>query len=153
MAIDFDKWNKDFGGAKAVEELNEAKKNEITEVPDGTYICSIDKCELAETNDGRPKVYIQFRIKEGVHKNQCIFFNGAMASKAPEYSGFVRHNTLEFLRDLQIFDVADVDFDGNYEHFNDLILDIAEESEDMKWEIKKYKNNKDFTVLEVLGEI
>ena len=45
------------------------------------------------------------------------------------------------------------DFDGNYEHFNDLILDIAEESEGMKWEIKKYKNNKDVTVLEVEGEV
>ena len=76
-----------------------------------------------------------------------------MASKNPEHNGFVRHNTLEFLRDLQIFDEVDVDFDGNYEHFNDLIMDIAEESEGMKWEIKKYKNNKDFTVLKVEGEV
>jgi hypothetical protein len=150
MAIDFEKFNKEFGGEKAMKELAEAKENEITEIPSGNYVCKIDKLQLDETKDNRPKVFIQFRIIEGVHKNQCIFFNGVMAAANPEYNGFVRHKTLEFLRDLEIFDDSEVDFDGDYRHFNDLLLDMAEESEGMKFEIKTYKDKKDYTQFEVI---
>ena len=84
----------------------------------------------------------QFRIKEGKHKKQCVFLNQVVTP------GFPMHKGLEFLRSLQVFDDSEIDFDGNYEHLNDLILDIAEESEGLDFEVKKSTDG-DFTRLEI----
>ena len=61
------------------------------------------------------------------------------------------HKGLEFLRSLQIFDDSDVDFDGNYADFNDLLLDMAEEAEStgMTFDITTEKDG-DYTRLEVV---
>ena len=150
MAIDFEKFNREFGGKKAVEEMNKAKDKEFPEIPDGKYICTLAKLELGESNKGKPMVKGQFKIKEGKFKNQLLFYNGVMVAEDPEYNGFVKHNVLSFLRSLDVFDEVEIDFDGNYEHFNDLLLDIAEESEVLTFEIKKYVN-KGYDRLECTG--
>ena len=150
MAIDFEKFNREFGGKKAVEEMNKAKDKEFPEIPDGKYICTRAKLELGESNKGKPMVKGQFKIKEGKFKNQLLFYNGVMVAEDPEYNGFVKHNVLSFLRSLDVFDEVEIDFDGNYEHFNDLLLDIAEESEVLTFEIKKYVN-KGYDRLECTG--
>ena len=153
MAIDFKKWNADFGGQAAVDAVNDAKKNEYTEVPEGTYICKLDKLELSESQKGYPMVKGQFRISEGAFKNQCLFYNGVMTNEGNKNQGFLTHNVLEFLRSLEIFGESDIDFDGNYEHFNDLLLDLAENSEGLKFEIDKgtqsAKNGNSYTRLEI----
>lgn len=131
MAVDFKKWNDQFGGKEAVDALNNAKSNERTEVPDGTYVCHMDKLELAETKDGRPMVSAMFRIMEGKHKKQCIFYNQVFTR------GFPQHKALEFLRSMNVFDETEIDFSGDFEGFNDLLLDIAEEAEPMKFEVVK----------------
>lgn len=145
MAIDFEKWNADFGGAEALEDLKKATENEYSEVPDGEYICRLDKLEIGESKKGAPMIKAQFRITEGQHKKQCIFYNQVFTR------GFPQHKGLEFLRSLEIFDQDEVDFDGNFFTFNDLLLDMAEEaeSEDMKWQIRKDKDG-DYTRLTVV---
>lgn len=144
MAIDFDKWNQEFGGQQALEDLKKASENEYTELPDGTYICALEKLELAESKKGQPMVKGQFRIKEGKHKKQCLFWNQVFTR------GFPQHKALEFLRSLQIFDKEEVDFDGNFATFNDLLLDMAEEAEGsrLRFEIEKAKDG-EYTRLEV----
>lgn len=137
MAIDYAKWNEQFGGNEAVEAVKKAKENEFTEVPDGLYICALEKLELAESKTSKPMVKAMFRIKEGQHKKQCLFYNGVMAANNPEYNGFMIHRVLEFLRSLQVFEETEIDFDGDYKDFADLLLDIAEESEGMKYEVEK----------------
>lgn len=149
MAIDFKKWNEDFGGEKSVEAVKEAKANEYTEVPDGKYVCSLEKLELGENKKNRPMVKAQFRIKEGKYKKQCIFYNGVMAADNPDYNGFMIHKVIEFLKSLNIFDDSEVDFDGDFSDFNDLLLDIAEEAESMKFEVKKSKDG-DYSRIEVI---
>ena len=133
MAIDFAAWNEQFGGEEAKKELQnaQAKDKEYKEVPNGTYICALEKLELGETKDHRPMVKAQLRIMEGSHKKQCLFYNQVFTR------GFPQHKALEFLRSLQIFDDSEVDFDGNFETFNDLLLDMAEEAASMTFEIKK----------------
>lgn len=122
--MDFSKWNAEFGGEEAVKALQEAnKKNEYTELPDGQYICRLEKLELAESKNGKPMIKGMFRIKEGSNKNQCLFYNQVFTRGFPQDKG------LEFLRSLKVFDDNEVDFDGNFENFNDLLLDIAEEAE------------------------
>jgi hypothetical protein len=143
MAIDFNKWNKEFGGEEAKKELEAAKsKNaEYSEVPDGIYDCQMEKLELGETKDGRPMVKAQFRIVTGNHKKQCLFYNQVFTR------GFPQHKALEFLRSLQIFDESEIDFDGDFEDFNDLLLDMAEEAAGMIFSIEKSKDG-EYTRLE-----
>ena len=134
MAIDYNKWNEQFGGQEALEALEEAKKNEYTEVPDGTYICNLEQLELAESKSGKPMIKGMFRIIEGQHKKQCLFVNQVFTR------GFPQHKGLEFLRSLNVFDESEIDFDGNFEDFNDLLLDIAENAEGMTFHVEKSKD-------------
>lgn len=145
MAINFDKWNQEFGGTDAVNALKDAKKNDFTDLPDGTYVCALEKLELAESKKGQPMVKAQFRIKEGAHRKQCLFWNQVFTR------GFPQHKALEFLRSLQIFDQEEVDFDGNFATFNDLLLDMAEEAESasLRFEIEKSKDG-EYTRLNVV---
>lgn len=131
MAIDFAKWNEQFGGQEALDALNEAKSNEYTEVPDGRYICKLEKLELGESKTGKPMIKGMFRITEGEHKKQCLFINQVFTR------GFPQHKGLEFLRSLNVFDESEIDFDGDFNDFNDLLLDIAEEAEGMTFDIEK----------------
>ncbi len=144
MAIDFEKWNAEFGGAKAVEDLKKAKDQagEYAELPEGTYTCKLEKLELAESKTGKPMVKAMFRISEGSHKKQCIFYNGVMVANDPSKNGFMQHRVLEFLRSMQVLDEADIDFDGNFAHFNDLLLDIVEAAEEdgLKFDVKTEKD-------------
>ena len=127
--MDFKRWNEEFGGAEAVKAAEEAAKNEYSEVPDGVdYECKLEKLELGESKAGKPMIKGMFRIVSGEHKKQCLFYNQVFCRSA-NGSGFPIHNGLEFLRSLEIFDKEEVDFDGNYENFNDLLLDMAEEAE------------------------
>lgn len=138
MAIDFEKWNREFGGEQAVKDIEKAKENsDYPELPEGTYVCKLEKLELGETKTGKPMVKAMFRITEGQHKKQCIFYNGVMVANDPSKNGFMMHRVLEFLRSLKVLEDIDVDFDGNYEHFNDLLLDIAEAAEEdgLKFEV------------------
>ena len=145
MAIDFGKWNQEFGGKQAVDELKNAAANEYNEVPDGIYMCKLEKLELAESKTGKPMVKGMFRIKEGEHKKQCIFLNQVFTR------GFPQYKALEFLRSLQILDDIDVTFDGDFENFNDLLLDMAEEAEasGMEFSVKKSKDG-EYTRLDVM---
>ena len=140
MVIDFDKWNKEFGGPEAVKAVEEAKENVYKEVPEGRYICSLEKLELGDSKTSKPMVKAQFRILEGGYKKQCLFYNGVMAANDPKNNGFCIHNVLTFLRSLQIFDDSEIDFDGNFRDFNNLLLDLAEEAEELKFEIETAKD-------------
>lgn len=123
MAIDFGKWNEEFGGKQALEDLKKVSENEYTEVPDDTYTCKLEKLELGESKKSQPMIKAMFRISEGKYKKQCLFYNQVFTR------GFPQHKGLEFLRSLQIFDESEVDFDGDFNDFNDLLLDMAEEAE------------------------
>ena len=70
MAIDFEKWNKEFGGEQAVKDIEKAKEsaNEYAELPEGTYVCKLEKQELGESIGKKPLVKAMFRIVEGEHR-------------------------------------------------------------------------------------
>ena len=145
MAIDFSKWNEDFGGRQALEDLKKAAGNEYTDGPDGEYSCNLEKLELAESKKGQPMIKGQFRIISGRYKKQCLFYNQVFTR------GFPQHKGLEFLRSLNIFDASEVDFDGDFQHLNDLLLDMAEEAESelMVFTVRK-SHDGEYVRLEVL---
>ena len=150
MAVDFERFNQLFGGNEAVNAIKEATENNYSELPDGKYVCKLENLELGESAMHKPMIKGMFRIIEGVHKKQCIFYNQVFC-RSENGSAFSMHKGLEFLRSLQIFDDTEVDFDGDYARFNDLLLDMAEEAEDagLSFEIEKTKDG-DFTRLNVL---
>ena len=148
MAIDFNKWNEQFGGAEAVEDLKKASENDFSELPDGEYTCKLEKLELGESSNGKPMIKGMFRIVEGEHKKQCLFYNQVFCRSA-NGNAFSMHKGLEFLRSMQVFDESEIDFDGDYEEFNDLLLDIAEEAEGMTFYVEKAKDG-EYTRLEIL---
>lgn len=148
MAIDYDKWTKDFGGQEALEELKKAQENkgdsgEFDEIPDGTYRCKLEKLELAESKKGKPMVKGVFAVTTGKYKNWKLFLNQVFTR------GYPQIKALEFLRSMEVFEASEIDFDGDFNNFNDLLLDILEESEGMEWDIEKSKD-RDYTRLEVL---
>lgn len=153
MAIDFKKWTEEFGGEEAVKEIEKAKETagEYAELPEGTYICKLEKMELAESKTAKPMVKAMFRIVEGEHKKQCIFYNGVMVANDPSKNGFMMHKVLEFLRSLQVLEDMDVTFDGNFADFNDLILDIVEAAEEdgLKFAVKTKKDG-EYSRIEVI---
>ena len=149
MAIDFDKWNAEFGGQESVESVKEAAKNEYREVPEGKYICKLEKLELGESKNGKPMAKGMFRIVEGEFSRQCLFYNGAMAANDPSKSGYCIHNVLMFLRSLDVLEESEIDFNGNFADFNDLLLDIAEESEGLRFKVETKLDN-GYTRLSVL---
>lgn len=117
----FDKWNEQIDGAKMAEEVKEVEKNgggNYKDVPAGEYEAKIEKMELKESKSGAPMVSVMFRILEGEFKKSCLFMNQVVT--LPFQIGLVN----EFLRSMDT-DVT-VDFDGNYEHYNNMILDVFE---------------------------
>ena len=117
----FDKRNEQIDGAKMAEEVKEVEKNgggNYKDVPAGEYEVKIEKMELKESKSGAPMVSVMFRILEGEFKKSCLFMNQVVT--LPFQISFVN----EFLRSMDT-DVT-VDFDGNYEHYNNMILDVFE---------------------------
>lgn len=146
----FDKWNEQIDGAKMAEEVKEVEKNgggERREVPVGEYEVKVEKMELKEAKSGAPMVAIQFRILDGEFKKSCLFMNQVITQ--PFQISIVN----SFLRSMDT-DV-NVDFDGNYAHYNDVILDVFEAVDKDKLEFLlaygESRGYKTFKIKEVYG--
>lgn len=116
----FDKWNEQIDGVKLAEEVRgvAANRGDYREVPVGDYDVKVEKMELRESKSGAPMLSIQFRILEGEFKNSCLFMNQVVTQP------FQIHLANEFMKSLDS-GVA-VDFDGNFERYNNMILDVHE---------------------------
>lgn len=125
MSIDFKKFNEQFPADKMKKELEEAKENSGSNLPDGEYTCKLEKMELGESSKGALMIKVQFRITKGDHKKQCIFKNCVLTGTKND--GFMLHKANEFLESLD--SGVDVTFE-DWEQYNDLILDIAEAIQD-----------------------
>lgn len=77
MAVDFSKFEEMIDDEKLQKDIENAQDDvEYDEVPDGTYIVSIEKMEIKETKAGDKLMFaVQCKIKEGEHKGRMIFFN------------------------------------------------------------------------------
>lgn len=122
MSIDFKKFNQQFPADKMKEDIKEAKENGGSQLPDGDYTVKLDKMELGESKNGAAMIKAQFRITKGDHKKQCIFKNCVLTGTKND--GFMMVKANEFLESLDSGE--DVTFE-DWEQYNDLILDIAEE--------------------------
>ena len=109
-------------GVKEIQDNDGSSSGDFKEIPHGEYEVKIEKMEIkackSDANKGLPMFSCQFRILDGEYKKSCIFMNKLIASEYPI------HIVNEFLRSLD--SGIDVEFNGDYRDYNDLILDIHE---------------------------
>lgn len=118
--MNFDKFDKAFDIDALKKDVEEAKENgggNYEEVPTGTYEVKVEKLELKESSTNKPMVTVWFKILEGDHKGQYIFYNQLVDE------GFKINIMNEFLTSLD--SGVDVYFDS-FKQYNDMILDIHE---------------------------
>lgn len=143
----FDKWNKAVDGEALAKDVKEVEENggsfEYKEVPHGEYEVKIDKMELKESKKGDPMFSVWFKIVAGEYKDSIIFMNQVILQ------GFQIHIVNEFLKSLGTR--INVEFDGNYAHYNDVILDVAEEIDGKNEFLLDYgQNKKGYNTFEIL---
>lgn len=135
---DFSKFDKQVDLKQLQKDAAEIKKNggtgDYPELPAGTYRVKVDKLEVGTTNDGRPMLKAMFRIIEGQHKKQCIFFNRVLYGTKNDANMIASaEGWLETLEPSE--DIGDVVFTG-YSAFADLVMDIAEDISELEYEVE-----------------
>lgn len=121
MALDFTHIDKQIDFEQLQIDIAEANKNDI-ELPDGTYIVSVDKLEMRATKDNRPMFFIQFRITEGEYKKHCIFYNRVLYGTKNDGNAIQSVITI-----LKKFETETIPTFKNYQDFTEVVADIYEE--------------------------
>ena len=144
----FDKWNKSIDGDALKKDVAEAAENgggTYEPVPYGTYEVKVERIELKECGSikhkGEPMVNIMFRIIAGEKKNSCIFMNQLVTQ------GFQIHLVNKLLKSMDT-DVK-VDFDGNFEHYNNMLLDVLESCQNLEYALVYSENKKGYATFEI----
>lgn len=143
MANIFDKWNKSVDLEGLHKDIEEASKGngEYVDVPIGNYEVKVVKGEVKATKNGDPMVSIWFEVLEGDYKGQKIFMNQVITQ------GFQIHIVDDFLKSLDTG--LDIYFD-DYKQYNDLIMDVVEEAEELKLEyLLEYGEKKGFNTFKI----
>lgn len=125
------------------EDIEQAKGNgtgEYKEVTPGEYEVKIDTMELKLSKSGKPMMSIWFKVLVGEYKGSYIFYNQVVTE------GFQIHLANEFLRSLGT--QLDIEF-KSYEQYNNLILDVFEQTANFEYLLDYSKNAKGFGTFEI----
>lgn len=139
----FEKFNKNIDTKALMEEVKKAgENNDFPEIPHGTYVVRVDKMELKESKAGNPMLTVQFVIADGEFKKQRIFMHQVLTT------GFGIYKANEFLKSLDTD--QEIEFDGNFEDYNNLILDIHEEIDGkLEYELEYGEDKKGYKTFEI----
>lgn len=127
MAVDFSKFDGKIDLNALQKEVQDAKETNYEDVPDGTYVVSIEKMEIKETKAGDKLMFaVQCKIKEGEHKGRMIFFNRVISgnSSAKWTDGQAIKSVCTWLDKLETDTAPEF---VNYSDFADCVLDIFQE--------------------------
>lgn len=145
--MDFSKFDQQVDTKKLAQEAEEIKKNggtgDYPEIEEGDYVCKAEKLEVKETKDGRPMLSAMFRIIEGKHKKQCLFFNRVLYGTQNDANMIA--GALTWLDELEP-EVGPIVFE-TYSKFSDLVMDIAEDISELTYEV--HYNPKAFNSIKV----
>ena len=127
--INWDKFDKQVDSEEIKSAVEDAKKNDFPDIPDGEYEVALEDMVLKTSKNGDPMLTITFVILEGEFADSKIWYNGVMQPKNEKAIGFQVHKNNVFLRSL--LDLAEDDesrvFFKGFKQYNDLVLDLAEE--------------------------
>lgn len=154
QTFDWNKFDKKVDIDALKEDIKEVEENgggDFPEIPTGKYEVEIKNMELGQSKKGDPMLKVQFGILAGEFKGNLIFYNGVMQPANDKAFGFQVHKNNELLRALWDANHDEVDFNG-FKDYADLILDIAEEVIEDKWNyvLEKGTTNKGYDTYEVL---
>lgn len=127
MAIDFSAFDNKVNLSELQKEVQEAKDTEYADVPDGTYVVSIEKMEIKLTNAKDKLMFaVQCKIKEGEQKGRMIFFNRVISgNSSPKWTdGQAIKSVCTWLDKLETEIIPEF---ISYEDFKDCVLDIFQE--------------------------
>lgn len=136
--MDFSKFDEQVDLKSLNKEIKEAKENNGTgdypELEAGVYTAKVEKLEVGATKDGRPMLKGMFRIVEGEHKKQCMFFNRVIYGTKNDANMIA--SAVGWLESLEPSeDVGPVTFES-YSQFADLVLDIAEDVAELEYDVE-----------------
>lgn len=146
----FDDFNKAINKEQLSKDMAQAKENEFKEVPKGTYAVKFEKMEIGVTGENAktpnaPMFKLQARIvgkidKEGdivdsKYNKSCIFMNKVIyvAQETEKWNnGKAIQTVVSFLEGIG--SETPIIFE-DYNQFSDLVLDLAEECENLEFEV------------------
>lgn len=144
MAMNWDKFDKEFDVDTLAKEVEEAEANGSSgfeNVPHGNYDVAINKLELKESNAGDPMVSCWFKVLAGEHKGSLIFMNQVVTRK------FQIHIVNDFLRSLD--SGVEIKF-VSYGQYAQLMMDVHEAVDGkLEFGLKYGKGKKDFSTYEI----
>ncbi len=118
---------------KAMEEQKNEQSRGRREVPAGTYNVRIERLEIGETKDKRPMLKAMCRILDGDYKKSCVFFNRVLYGTKNDAS--MIRSAVEWLESLEPSpEVGSIEY-KNMDAFEQLVNDIAEDIEELEYEI------------------
>jgi hypothetical protein len=118
-----------------------AGKSDFTEVTEGKYEVKVTKMELGESKKGAPMLTMWFKILTGPCEGSLIFYNQVLNT------GYGLHNANEMMKSLG--SAAEVKFES-FKQYNDLILDIYGEIENLlEYALDYSKNAKGYNTYEI----
>lgn len=146
----WNKFDKDLNLDELQGMVDEAANNggDFPEIPDGDYEVSVEQMELKETKKGDPMMTIRFKVLEGDHANQLIFFNQVMNPNV-DYFGMQVNGANEMLRNLWDVEKDDVGFES-FAQYAGLIEEVYKDI-DGKFEylLEKGKNKKGYDTYKI----
>ena len=151
MAVDFSAFDNKVDLNALQAEVEKADLSAFEDVPDGTYIVSIEKMEIKETKAKDKLMFaVQCKIKEGQHKGRLLFFNRVISgNKTSEKwnDGKAIKSVCTWLDKLETETVPEF---YNYADFADMVLDIFQEVQG-KVELEVEWVAKDFNPITISG--
>lgn len=113
------------------------------QIPKGDYTGQFVKLEVGECGNnakvpGAPLLKIDFKITEGKFKNHHVFMNKVLYTDRTDENWNLKKlmgGVLGWLEKLEVSEDIDIVFD-DYDQFEDLILDIAEDIASLTYDIQ-----------------
>lgn len=127
MSIDYSAFDNKIDLEELQKEVDEAKETDFADVPDDTYVVSIEKMEIKLTKAQDKLMFAaQFKIKEGEYANHMIFFNRIISGNtSPKWTDAQAiKSVITWLSKLET--EVEPEF-INYGDFADCVLDIFQE--------------------------
>ena len=141
MAIDFNRFKERLSQEDIKKMEEQYKGGNGGAVPAGTYPVQISRMEVKENKFGTDNMNISFKITDGDHKGQLIFYNGTFNNKVD--SGFrATARLISQMTDHQLdeesilYNITKEDHDDVADYIDDLFDTMKDAYEyDLKYEV------------------
>lgn len=141
MAIDFNRFKERLSEEDIKKMEEQYKGGNGGTVPAGTYPVQISRMEVKENKFGTDNMNISFKITDGDHKGQLIFYNGTFNNRVD--SGFrATARLISQMTDHQLdeesilFNITKEDHDDVADYIDDLFDTMKDAYEyDLKYEV------------------